>query len=87
MAVGFSDSLQHNNRGVGSMGPVAVQAGRYKPFHFALDYVVWPGCPLWLDSVPLGVADIQNTFERFGNESKLICSVSLELERSRLTRG
>lgn len=69
------------------MGPVAVQAGRYKSIHFALNYEVWRGCTLWLDSVPLAVADVQNSFERSGNQSKLICSVSPELERSRQTRG
>lgn len=69
------------------MRPVAVQSGRYKSIHFALNYEVWRGCTLWLDSVPLEVADIQNSFERFGNESKLICSVSPELERNRQTRG
>lgn len=69
------------------MGLVTVQSGRYKSIHSALDYVGWRGCTLWLHSVPLAVADIQNSFERFGNESKLICSVSPELERSRQTRG
>lgn len=69
------------------MGPVAVQTGRYKSTHFAPDYVVCRGCTVWLHSAPLGVADIQNSLERFGNESKLICSVSPELERSRRTRG